>query len=88
MNPVYPITVLWVALALQGCYVPNEREGGRRKDLERPRVRLQRRCPLTCARIRQRLIPSSCVEKVRLQFSQDGAVVRGTEIQPVVCAGL
>lgn len=42
--------------------------------------------PITCDRIRQRLLPSSCIERVELGILGD--VVDTLEIRPIVCAGL
>ena len=44
--------------------------------------------PVTCGRIRQRLLPSSCVERVNLQEDDRASVLTGVDIRPIVCAGL
>lgn len=44
--------------------------------------------PVTCDRIRQRLLPSSCIEKVRLTVARPSNIVEAVEVPPIVCAGL
>src|SRR5579859_1989847 len=44
--------------------------------------------PLTCARIRQRLLPSSCVERVNLQSDGKASLLTSVDVPPIVCAGL
>ena len=43
--------------------------------------------PVDCSRIRQRLWPSSCIERVKLTISNSYAV-EAVDIRPIVCAGL
>ena len=44
--------------------------------------------PITCDRIRQRLLPSSCIERAVLSGSPAGGLVETLEIRPIICAGL
>jgi len=44
--------------------------------------------PTDCSRIKQRLLPSSCVEWVRLYAGPNLTTVGKVEVQPIVCAGL
>ena len=43
---------------------------------------------LTCSRVRQRLWPSSCIERVILTTSAANNSVRVIEVPPIRCAGL
>lgn len=43
---------------------------------------------LTCSRVRQRLWPSSCIERVNLMFSPVDDSVRAIEVPSILCAGL
>jgi hypothetical protein len=43
--------------------------------------------PVDCSRVRQRLWPSSCIERVKLTISNSYAV-EAVDIRPIVCAGL
>jgi hypothetical protein len=43
--------------------------------------------PVDCSRIRQRLWPSSCIERVILTVSNTHTVER-MDIRPIMCAGL
>lgn len=44
--------------------------------------------PVDCTRLRQSLMPYSCVERVRLYSSGTPAVVDTIEIPKIACAGL
>jgi hypothetical protein len=44
--------------------------------------------PLDCSRLRQSLMPYSCVERVRLYSSGSDRVVTEIEIRKIACAGL
>ena len=44
--------------------------------------------PVDCTRLRQSLMPYSCVERVRLFYSGAPAVVDAIEIPKIACAGL
>jgi hypothetical protein len=44
--------------------------------------------PVICDRIRQRLLPSSCIERVSLTVSHAGATVNAIKVDSIVCAGL
>jgi hypothetical protein len=41
----------------------------------------------TCAKTRQRLIPSTCIERVNLYTSGNSAIVERIEVPHIVCAG-
>jgi hypothetical protein len=43
---------------------------------------------ITCARIRQRLLPSSCVERVNLESGNPAAALSRLDIPPIRCAGV
>lgn len=41
----------------------------------------------TCARTRQRLLPSTCIERVNLVVAPGTDVLESVEVRPIVCAG-
>jgi len=43
--------------------------------------------PVDCSRVRQRLWPSSCIERVKLTIS-NSHTVEAVDIRPILCAGL
>jgi hypothetical protein len=43
---------------------------------------------LTCSRIRQRLLPSSCMERINLTQDTAAFAVMSIDPRPIVCAGL
>jgi hypothetical protein len=43
--------------------------------------------PVDCSRVRQRLWPSSCIERVKLTVSNSYAV-EAVDIRPIICTGL
>lgn len=43
---------------------------------------------VTCDRLRQRLLPSSCIERVHLDVAQANPVVEAVKVDPIICAGL
>jgi hypothetical protein len=43
--------------------------------------------PLSCSRIRQRLLPSSCVERVNIDPAERAAVLTVVDVRPIACAG-
>jgi hypothetical protein len=43
---------------------------------------------VTCDRLRQRLLPSSCIERVHLEVAQTNPVVEAVSVDPIICAGL
>ena len=87
--------------ALAGCYSPNQKAFEREvHTLVQPGMpvsaavaHLTQRgfdCtgePITCSRIRQRLLPSSCIERVNLQAAGSTALLF-VDIPPIACAGL
>jgi hypothetical protein len=44
--------------------------------------------PTDCSRIQQRLLPSSCVERVRLYSELNSRAVGRVEVPPIACTGL
>jgi hypothetical protein len=92
-----------LSVFLSACYSPNqhmfERNVGKLVQVGMPvsmaMDRLSSRgfaCngnhPITCARLRQRLLPSSCVERVNLQPDDQESVLNRVDVPPIVCAGL
>ena len=43
---------------------------------------------VSCSRIRQRLLPSSCIERVVMTVSPNESSVSAIDVRPIVCAGL
>ena len=43
---------------------------------------------ISCSRLRQRLLPSSCVERVVMTVPTAASSVSAIEVRPIVCAGL
>jgi len=41
-----------------------------------------------CSRVRQRLLPSSCIERVRLYSDNNSNLVDRVDVPPIDCAGL
>jgi len=44
--------------------------------------------PMTCARIRQRVLPSSCVERVNITLDKAAFTVKTIDVAPTLCAGM
>jgi hypothetical protein len=44
--------------------------------------------PTDCSRIKQRLLPSSCIERVQLYSDPDSTLIRRVVVSPISCAGL
>jgi hypothetical protein len=97
------LAVACLTAALAGCYSPNQKAFEKEvHTLVQPGMpvsaavaQLTQRgfnCtgePITCSRIRQRLLPSSCVERVNLEATgQSSSALLSVEIRPIVCAGL
>jgi hypothetical protein len=89
--------------ALAACYTPNQTafDASVHKQVEAGMPlatavenlgRLKLTCsgdnPVTCDRIRQRLLPSSCIERVRLAVVLPSNIVKTVEIPSIACAGL
>lgn len=59
---------------------------------ERPTVRENRVMiganVITCDRLRQRLLPSSCIERVHLEVAQSSPIVEAVNVDTIICAGL
>jgi hypothetical protein len=96
------LTVAGFASILAGCYSPNqpmlEKEV---RNLVQPGMPVSVAVadlsshgfscteePITCSRVRQRFLPSSCVERVNLQRVQPGPIIGTVDVRPIVCAGL
>jgi hypothetical protein len=90
-------------LPLSGCYFPNQSEfeqsvhgevsvGMPLKTAVANLRNLKLACtgsnPSDCSRIRQSILPYSCVERVRLQWSGEDQVVQAINIPKIACAGL
>jgi hypothetical protein len=90
-------------LGLSGCYFRNQKSFERRVEravstgmpLHQAVTRLsdlRLTCtlvnPADCSRIRQSLMPYSCVERVRLYWSGEAQQVTRIEIPEIACAGL
>ena len=99
----WALAVACLTAALAGCYSPNQKAFEKEvHTLVQPGMpvsaavaQLTQRgfnCtgePITCSRIRQRLLPSSCVERVNLEATgQSSSALLSVEIRPIVCAGL
>jgi hypothetical protein len=44
--------------------------------------------PLTCTRMRHRLLPSSCIERVNLEPADRSSNLKVVDVRPILCAGL
>ena len=44
--------------------------------------------PTDCSRMKQRLLPSSCIERVRIYSEPNSHAVGRLDVPPIVCAGL
>ncbi len=104
MKPIF--AMLMLSPLLVSCYMPNqvavEKEVQNRvvvgmprdaalKELEAAGFHCAPGDDVTCARTRQRLLPSSCIERVNLKTDgKPGPVGRITAVTvaPVVCTGL
>ena len=90
-----------LTLALFACYSPNQRRLEQKvHDLIHPGMPMlaavaqlsshgficSGQHPVTCARIRQRLLPSSCVERVNL-YSDEASAVDRFDVPTIACAG-
>jgi hypothetical protein len=90
-----------LTLALFACYSPNQRRLEKSvQDLIHPGMPMSTAVaelssrgftcsgqhPVTCARIRQRLLPSSCVERVNLESGEASTVGR-LDVPTIACAG-
>jgi hypothetical protein len=89
--------------SIAGCYVPNQAafESSVHKHVQAGMPleaavsnlgQMKMKCSgahvVTCDRLRQRLLPSSCVERVHLEVAQTSPVVEAVEVDPIICAGL
>jgi hypothetical protein len=88
---------------IAGCYFPNQAafESSVRKHVQAgmPVVaavsnlrQMKMKCSganvVTCDRLRQRLLPSSCIERVHLEVAQTSPIVEAVKVDPIICAGL
>jgi hypothetical protein len=102
MNKKWLFSLTSVAL-LSGCYFVNqpkfEASIHRRVSVGMPlqaavaalggrKMRCNGENPVDCSRLRQSLMPYSCVERVRLYSSGLDRVVTEIEIRKIACAGL
>lgn len=97
------LTLLLCATGLSGCYFRNQKAFERRVEglvsvgmpVQQALARLsdlRLTCtvanPADCSRIRQSLMPYSCVERVRVYWMEQTQRVTRIEIPPIACAGL
>jgi hypothetical protein len=96
------ISIVGLSSVLAGCYSPNQPRLEREVlDLVQPGMSVSvavadlsshgfscTQTPVTCSRISQRLLPSSCVERVNLQLGPQGSAISTVDVRPIVCAGL
>src|SRR5271170_4303448 len=88
---------------LAGCYSPNQAafESSVHKhvhtgmpleaavlNLRQMKLKCSGTDVITCDRLRQRLLLSSCIERVHLEVAQTSPVVEAVKIDPIICAGL
>lgn len=93
---------LLLCLCLCGCYTPNQErfEADVRANVEAGMplssavaklassgFACDAGSPVACARTRQLLLPSTCIEHVRLKVNPGKDIVRDVEIPPIACAG-
>jgi hypothetical protein len=97
------LALLLCAIDLSGCYFRDQKAFERRVQthvavgmpvqdaiarLSDMRLSCTRANPADCSRIRQSLVPYSCVERVRLHWTEQTQQVTNIEIQEIACAGL
>ena len=97
------IAVLFCALDLSGCYFRDQQAfehrvqshvavGMSAQDAIARLSDLRLTCtgthPADCSRIRQSLMPYSCIERVRLYWSEQTQRITKVEIPKIACTGL
>lgn len=98
-----PCCIVGLAAIQCGCYTPNQRvfenlihdrvSVGMPLSTAVSNLRaIHMQCsgdgPITCDRIRQRLLSSSCIERAVLGSSPAGSLVETLEVRPIICTGL
>jgi hypothetical protein len=97
------LVLLLCTIVLSGCYFRNQKAFEHRIQnhvavgmplqdaiarLSEMRLTCTRGNPSECSRIRQSLMPYSCVERVRLHWTEQAQQVTEVEIPEIACAGL
>jgi hypothetical protein len=97
------LVLLLCTIVLSGCYFRNQKAFEHRvrnhvavgmplqdaiARLSDMRLTCTRGNPSECSRIRQGLMPYSCVERVRLHWMEQAQQVTEVEIPEIACAGL
>ena len=97
------LALLFCVIDLSGCYFPNQRAFEDRvrtkiavgmpveeaiARLSDMRLDCTRANPADCSRARQSLMPYSCVERVRVSWTDQSKRVSNIEIPKIACAGL
>jgi len=97
------LTLLLAAISMSGCYFPDQRALEYRvqskvavampvqdamAQLSQMRFDCVRANPADCSRLRESLMPYSCVERVRVYWSEQTRLVAKIEIPKIACAGL
>jgi hypothetical protein len=97
------LALLLCAVDLSGCYFRNQTAFERRVQghvvvgmpvqdaiarLSEMRLSCTRANPADCSRIRQGVMPYSCIERVRLHWTEQTQQVTKIEIPEIACTGL
>jgi hypothetical protein len=103
VSMILRLALLFCAIDLCGCYFANQRAFEHRvrnkvavgmpvedaiARLSDLRLNCTGASPAVCSRIRQSLMPYSCVERVRLYWTEQTRRVSNIEIPEIACAGL
>jgi hypothetical protein len=101
--PLAKLALVLCAIDLSGCYFRNQEAfehrvqthvavGMRMQDAITRLTEMRLTCtganPADCSRIRQSVMPYSCVERVRLHWEDQTKRVTEVEIPKIACAGL
>lgn len=102
MSVFVRLALLFCVIDLSGCYFANQRAFEHRvlnevavgmpvedaiARLSAMRLDCSRGNPADCSRIRQSLMPYSCVERVRVSWTEQTQRVSDIEIPKIACAG-
>jgi hypothetical protein len=100
--PLARLVLLLLIIDLNGCYVANQKafEQWVRSEiavgmpiqtalarLSYLRFDCTASAPSDCSRVRQSLLPYSCVERVRAYWAEQTQLVSNVEISQIACAG-
>ena len=103
MPLIIKLSFLACAVCLSGCYFRNQEAFERRVNgvvavgmplhdalpqLSKMRLSCTLANPADCSRLRQSLMPYSCVERVRMYWEEQTQRVTRIEIPQIACAGL